>query len=301
MAQIVMGDISERPSVLGLININSPLRLDAGLADALLAYAEAGQPVLLTPGIIMGITAPVTAAGALCQWLAELLGCVALTQVAHPGLPVIVGLGGFGSDMRDGGSGFGRPEQALGTIVGAQIARRLELPYRCSGAVTGAKSPDCRSGYERMMTAFAGWSAGANVCLQAAGALDCINSMCYEQFAIDLEVWAYLRRIAAGVEVTGENLAVSEIAALPSGYIGTDHTFAHFRDQLLTPGLAPPLSYERWRDSGAPTVAELAQPKIRDLLRTADVLPLPDDVACDLHRYVQTRRRQALTGRAGSQ
>ena len=166
MARIAMGDLSDQPTVLALININSPLRLDARMADALLTYVKAGQPILLTPGILMGVTAPVTPAGALVQGTAELIGGVTLAQVVRPGAPVIIGIGGFGADMRTGGSGFGRPENALGTLMGAQMARRLDLPYRCSAATTGSMLPDCRSGYERMVTALCGWNAGAHVCLQ---------------------------------------------------------------------------------------------------------------------------------------
>jgi len=104
MARIVFGDLDRSVALLALININSPLRLDARMADALVEYAKAGQAVLLTPGILMGITAPVTPAGAVAQAMAELMGCAALTQAIRPGAPVMIGLGGFGSDLRNGGS-----------------------------------------------------------------------------------------------------------------------------------------------------------------------------------------------------
>ena len=81
IARIVFGNIEHAPSMLGLININSPLRLDKSMAEALLVYAEAGQPVLLTPGILLGITAPVTMAGALAQAFAELIVCTVAAQV----------------------------------------------------------------------------------------------------------------------------------------------------------------------------------------------------------------------------
>ena len=57
MAKTVFGSL-DRAVVVGLVNINSPLRLDRPMAEALLAYAAARQPVLLTPGIMMGMTAP---------------------------------------------------------------------------------------------------------------------------------------------------------------------------------------------------------------------------------------------------
>jgi trimethylamine--corrinoid protein Co-methyltransferase len=257
-----MPNLDQKSAVMGLVNINSPLRLDTPMAEALLVYAQAGQPVLLTPGILMGITAPVTVAGAMAQAFAELIGCVVLTQLARAGTPVVIGLGGFGSDLRDAGCGFGRPEQALSTIVGAQLSRRLELPYRGSPGATGAFRTDARAGWESMMTAFAAWNSGVHVCLQAAGILDHINAMSYEKFIMDVEVWEYIKRISIEVRVDKERLALETIAALPDSYMMAEHTVRHFRTELHTPTLAPAISYEAWLDAGSPEVSMSAREQL---------------------------------------
>jgi len=279
VVRIVHPDLEARPAVLGLININSPLRLDARMAQALLVYVRSGQPIILTPGILMGITAPVTVAGALAQAFAELIGCVVLTQALRPGAPVAIGTGGFGSDLRMAGSGFGRPEQALSNVLAACLARKLRLPYRASPGVTGAFTADARAGYESMMTAFAAWSSGAHLCLQALGILDHINAMSYEKFALDLEVWAYLARIASPTAVTDEALAMEAIAELPADYLAADHTMSHFRRELLTPALCPALSYDAWQETGGPDTLKLARERVKAMLAEAAPPPLPDDVS----------------------
>lgn len=284
-------DFSGRAVTMGLVNINSPLRLDERMAEAALEYARAGQAVLLTPGILMGVTAPVTAVGALAQAVAELLACVALVQAVRPGSPVVIGTGGFGSDLRTGGPGFGRPENALGTVLGAQMARRIGLPFRCSGMVTGSRVPDGRSGYERMMTAMAGWAAGAHVCLQGAGTLDSINSMSYEQFAIDAEIWGYLRRLASRSRVDAAALAVDVVAALPVDYLGVEHTMEHLAAEMAAVSLATPKSYDEWLAEGAPDVVTLAGKRLEALESSAGVQPLPDGVRRELDRHVRERRR----------
>jgi trimethylamine--corrinoid protein Co-methyltransferase len=278
VARLVFPDLEATPAVLGLININSPLRLDERMAEALLVYVQAGQPVLLTPGILMGITAPVTVAGALGQALAELIGCVVLTQVLNPGTPVIIGLGGFGSDLRSAGSGFGRPEQALANLLGTQLARRLQLPYRASPAVTGAFTVDARAGYESMMTAFAAWSSGTHVALQAFGILDQINAMSLEKFVIDIELWRYVQRVAQPGAVDAETLATTEVMAGPVDYLGTDHTMNHFRHELLTPDLAPPLSYDSWWEGGQPTALQQARKQVAAWLENLTPPPLESDL-----------------------
>ena len=258
MARIVFPEIQTQPVMIGLININSPMRLDRTMAGAMTEYIDFGQPVLLTPGIMMGITAPVTAIGALIQGMAELIGVTAAIQLYKPGAPVMIGLGGFGADLRCAGPGFGRPENALATVYGAQIARRIGLPFRCSGGVTGSRLPDCRSGYERMMTANAAWSAGAHLCLQGAGTLDSIHSMSYEQFFLDLELWRYIKRLSRKTEPAAIQSSMDLLLSQPQDFLACDHTIRHMREELFEPSFVPTAPFETWVDSGSPDAAALA-------------------------------------------
>ncbi len=295
MAKIALGDLADKPSVIGLININSPLRLDGRMADAMMEYVSAGQPIILTPGIMIGITAPVTVVGALVQAFAEIIGCVVLGQVVRPGSPVIIGTGGFAADLRDATSGFGRPEQAVGTLLAAQLARRLKLPYRCSAAVTAARRPDCRSGYERMMTALAAWNAGVHFCLQAAGILDSINMMSFEQFVIDTEIWSYIKRIATPPVVSEETLAVETIASAPGDYLSCEHTLEHFRSELYTPTLIRSESYEAWLSGGGEDVVCRAEGRVEEILAGAGRPEMDEDIRRELDKFVDSRQK-AING-----
>ena len=71
-------------------------------ARALLLYAAAGQPVIVTPFLLMGAMSPVSIPSALVQQTAEALGVITLVQMIRPGCPSV--LGGFTSnvDMRTG-------------------------------------------------------------------------------------------------------------------------------------------------------------------------------------------------------
>lgn len=291
IAKIVFGNIDSKPCVLGLINISSPMKLNSDMADAMVEYVNAGQPVLLTPGILMGITAPVTAVGAMVQAYAELLGCVTITQVLRPGAPVIIGTGGFGSDLRNGTPGFGRPENALGTQLGAEIARKLNIPFRCSGSVTGARRPDCRSGYERMMTALTAYNAGANLCLQAAGALDSINTMSYEQYIIDMEIWSYIRHFARPVIISKETLAQEVIESNKSGLLEHEHTLKFMRQELHAPSLVRPDNYDNWWAAAGPDIVSQAAAKAEQIFKNIKPPPLDQQTDRQLNNYISHRRK----------
>ncbi len=294
MAKIVFGELN-RPLLLALININSPLRLDARMAEAMLQYLRAGQAILLTPGVLMGMTAPVTPAGALVQGMAELMGVATIAQVIRPGAPLLIGTGGFGSDLRCGGGGFGRPENTLGTLLGAQLARKLKLPFRCSGMVTGSRRPDCRSGYERMMTALSAWQAGVHCVLQGMGILDNINAMCYEQFIIDAEIWGYIRRLSQPIAVDEDHLARRLIQEGDGNYLMADHTVQYMRQEIHEPTLAPTASYDSWLETGGRDVVQCAASVMEKMLVQSHPPHLPEDIQRELTSYVQARR-EIITG-----
>src|SRR6185436_12173353 len=73
------------PSLITIINTNSPLRLDGPMSEGLIEMATWGQPVVATPFTLAGAMTPATLAGAIAQQNAEALFMVALAQVARPG------------------------------------------------------------------------------------------------------------------------------------------------------------------------------------------------------------------------
>ena len=291
ISKIIFGDIKNKPCILSLININSPLHLDSRMADAMVEYVKQGQPILLTPGIMMGITAPVTIAGALAQAFAEILACVTIIQILNPSNPIIIGIGGFGSDLRTGGPGFGRPENAIGTQLGAEIARTLKIPFRCSAAVTGARKPDCRSGYERMMTALTAFNAGAHFCLQAAGILDCINSMSYEQFIIDTEIWSYIEKIAKPVMINNDTLAQNVIENNKIGLLENDHTVQYMRQELYFPDLVKPENYDQWYKNTSSDIISVADEKAEQIFKNYQPPALDRNTEQELQKYISKRRK----------
>ena len=121
--------VRDKPVVMTVINVNSPLRFDDVMSGGLLTFARAGQVPIVTPFILAGAMGPITIAGAVAQQNAEALVGIGLAQLANPGVPVMYG--GFTTDthMRSGNPSFGSPEGAWAALVGAQMARRYHLPY----------------------------------------------------------------------------------------------------------------------------------------------------------------------------
>src|SRR5690606_1126061 len=75
---LTLEEMRDDPGVTTIISVNSPRRFDEAMLQGLMAMAEHGQPVCITPFTLMGAMSPVTLAGALAQQNAEVLAGLVL-------------------------------------------------------------------------------------------------------------------------------------------------------------------------------------------------------------------------------
>ena len=175
------------PSLMTVINTNSPLRLDGPMSDGLIEMAIHGQPVVATPFTLAGAMSPVSLAGALAQQNAEALFLVALAQIVRPGAPMVYGAFTSNVDMRTGAPAFGTPEYVKGALASGQMARRYGLPWRSSNA-TASNVVDAQAAYESEMAVWGAVMGGVNLLYQGAGWLEGGLTASFEKLIIDAEI-----------------------------------------------------------------------------------------------------------------
>ncbi|RMD62403.1 MAG: methyltransferase, partial [Alphaproteobacteria bacterium] len=168
---VTRADLIASPAVMTNINVNSPRLLDNAMCEGLMAMAEWGQPVVVTPFTLMGAMTPITLAAALAQQNAEALAGIALAQLVRPGTPVVYGAFTSNVDMRTGAPAFGTPENAKATVVAGQLARRYGLPYRASNA-NASNVADAQAVYESQMSLWSAILGHANIIFHGAGWLE---------------------------------------------------------------------------------------------------------------------------------
>ena len=103
MGEILFGGraaIEATPVSISLINVNSPLRFDDRMLGAMFELVRAGQPVVITPFLLMGAMSPVSLPATLVQQMAEALAGIALAQLVRPGCPVVFGSFLSNTDMQ---------------------------------------------------------------------------------------------------------------------------------------------------------------------------------------------------------
>jgi trimethylamine--corrinoid protein Co-methyltransferase len=278
------------------INVNSPLLYDRAMVEGLIAFARWGQPVVVTPFVMAGVMGPATLAGALAQHNAEVLGGVVLAQLVRPGTPVVYGTATSNVDLRSGAPAIGSPESAISVAVCAQMARHYGLPCRGGGALTDSPLPDAQSNYERMLLLMTSVLSGVHFMMQALGVLESYLTFSYEQFVIDLELLAMLRRLVQPLEVSDETLALDTIEAVGPGgfFLDASHTLRHMREAHYLPSVSQRLPYEQWLADGAPDTARRANQRCQALLERYVPPPVDAAAAGRLDDFVERRRHELL-------
>jgi trimethylamine---corrinoid protein Co-methyltransferase len=286
--------IERTPATISLINCNSPLRWDDRMLDAQFEYCAAGQPVVLTPFLLMGAMSPVTIPAALTQQLAEALSGIALAQLIRPGCPVIFGSFLSNIDMQSGSPSFGTPESAIGLLCTGQLARHYGLPFRTGGGLNSSQTADAQSAYEALMTLLPTFLAGTNFVMHSAGWLEGGLVSCYEKFIIDIELLRELRVEFTPLEITEESLAFGAHEEVGHGghFLGAAHTMERFRDCFQRPWLSSTSNFERWLKLGAKDTAARAGEIWRKKLEEFTPPPLDDAIRAELDDFVARRRRE---------
>jgi trimethylamine--corrinoid protein Co-methyltransferase len=294
---VTLEALAARPSLMIVTNVNSPRRVDEEILDTVMVMAEHGQCVVVTPFTLMGAMAPVTLPGALAQQTAEALGIITLTQMIRPGAPAV--LGGFTSnvDMRTGSPAFGTPEYVHATLGGAQIARRLKLPFR-SSAVNASPAVDAQAAYETGFSLWASIMSHSHLINHAAGWLEGGLTASFEKIVVDAEMlreWAEILKVP---EFDDDDLALEAIRGVAPGgnFFESQHTLARYRTAFYQPLLSDWSNYENWTDAGARDAAQRAEAVWRRARDSYVAPPLDEAIRDAVGDYVARRKLELMPG-----
>ncbi len=285
--------LTHEPSLLSVVNINSPRIMDNEMLSGLMEMVRNGQPCIITPFTLAGAMSPVTLAGSLAQQTAEALLVIAFTQMINPGCPVV--FGGFTSnvDMKSGAPAFGTPEYAQAILIGGQLARRYGLPYRTSN-VNASNTVDAQATYETMMSLWAAFMAHANIINHATGWLEGGLTASLEKYILDAEIVQNLKQLLIPPKVDEDSLAFNAIRAIPPGghHLGSEHTMARFRTAFYAPMLSNWQNFESWQEDGSTNATQRANGVWKALLKEYSPPPLDPAIEQRLTEYMTMRKVQ---------
>lgn len=275
-----LGDLVRQRPIVSFTNCwtVSPLRYAPETVEVLTEIVRQGIPVFTSSAPQAGATSPAALAGTLVQINAEELSGVVYTQIVRAGAPIVLGYVPSVADLRTGSFSGGAPEFALMNAAAAQLGQFYGLPVYNSSHLTDAKVPDIQAGYEKGMTGVMAALAGSNYIHHAAGFLESLLTVAYEQYVIDDDMNGAILRALRGVEVTEETLSIDVIDAVCKGdghFLSAAQSLTLMHTEYYYPHTADRRSRVAWEEAGALDMREVARQKARTILATHQPKPIP--------------------------
>lgn len=295
MASLVFGserEMAEKPPFISILCSRTPLGYDDRMLGAIMEYARAGMPQLISSLAIAGATAPVTLEGTLVVQNAEVLAGITLTQLIREGTPVVFAGSSSCTAMRYGTLSIGAPEMAINTAATAQMGRFYRIPTRGGGALSDSKLPDPQAAFESMMSQLMATLSGIHFVLHSAGILESYMVASYEKFAMDDEICGMCKRIRRGERATEERLAFDVIQQVGPGgeYLTHMHTFDNFRKEFYAPLMEQRENFDGWTKKGSQSLEQVANARWKKILQDYKEPEMPESARKALDSYMEKVR-----------
>ncbi len=271
--------LQKNPTLCLYAEPSSPLNHSKTAIEKLLLTAEKRIPVVYTPCPIAGATVPMTLAGALVVAVADSLSGLVAAQFHAPGAPFVMGGVLSTMDMASTIYTYGSPEFSLLEAALTDLAHFYRLPMFSTAGCSDSKIFDEQAAAEAMMSIFSAALSGANL-VHDVGYLENGLIGSYEMLVASDEFIAMAKHFVKGVEVSPETLAVDVIDKVGPGgnFVAEMHTKTHFREVEWFPGLMNRQNRSDWELSGSKTMSQKVNERVKEILSTHQVPPLPDGV-----------------------
>jgi trimethylamine--corrinoid protein Co-methyltransferase len=263
-----------------------PLGHDGPNLEANLVAAEHGLASGFMPMPLAAGTGPATLAGNLVVQNAEALSGVVLLQLAYPGAPCFFAGAPSVIDLKTGGYTGGSPEDYLLAAASTQLSHFYGLPMAMGTMATGAKEPDWQAAVDDSLSTFASVMTNADM-MNGCGLLNGSKILSYPHMVMETEIYSIVQRMAAGIVVDDETLALDVIARVGANgtYLAEKHTRRHMKE-IWQPTLFDRTPYDVWLRGGKKGALARATEIADEILTNYRPEPLADDVLAELRTIV---------------
>ena len=273
------GSLKERPIFSDVCTPISPLRYDAGEAEAIVVLAKAGVPVIHLSMGIAGAVTPASIAGTLAVINAENLCGMAICQAASEGSPSIYSSFSGIMDLKTGVFLCGTPEGVLLDSAAVQMAKHYKVPTCAGGPSNAARSLSSEACGESAITAMGALLTGADM-MVGLGGLDRAGMMSKEKLVMDCETWRWLDRLRHGIDMSDEAFGLDAIARQGPGgtFLSDIHTAKFMRKEFMIPQITM-YQAKREPDRKEDELLTFAKTRVKELLASHRPPLLEGDVA----------------------
>ena len=280
-SMVVGGDENLRAKPIFSISacvIISPLKFCSQSVANVQQAAKLGIPTTITSAPMSGSTAPMTMAGTLLQTHAEELAGITLHQLTVPGAPVLYGALPARADMKTMGYRGGAIECGMMQAAQHQLSQHIDIPNYASSGLSDSKIPDAQAGWEKAFSTLLAVMGGNNYIHHAAGMLESMNAVAFEQYIIDDEIIGASCKLLKGICVDDEHLGFDAIVEVGPGghYLMSPHTLKHMRSEYFEGnGISHTGNRSAWEKAGCKDTWQRANEMAKSIIYN-DIIPKID-------------------------
>jgi trimethylamine--corrinoid protein Co-methyltransferase len=282
IASLVAGSMSklqENPFIVHYAEPISPLIHHQDPLEQLAYSAENWIPVIYTPGISAGGSAPVTLAGAIVIANCENLAGLVIHQLVNPGAPFLYGGTVTRLDMATGEYTHGTPEHFLGSCGRAALGHYYKLPIFGVAGRTDSKLLDPQAGIEASISILMEALSGANL-IHDMGYMATGQVASDDMIVMCDEIIALVKRLLRGIDISTETLAKDVIHNVGPGgcFIDHDHTLNHFKKEFSTLSCMDRMSLGSLEKGGTNSFTDRVRKKVEGILKEHTPEPLDKEL-----------------------
>ena len=261
-------ELREKPLTVFSCCPTSPLKWSEITSQNVIDCAACNIPVEFISMPLSGFMAPVTLVGTLVQHTAETLSGIVISQVSHPGTPVLYGGSPAVFDVRYETTPMGAVETQMVDCAYNEIGKHLGLPTQAYISLSDAKLLDAQAGLETAMGATLAALAGINN-ISGPGMLDFESCQSLEKLVLDNEICGMTLRLVQGIEPREDfpALPIFEELLRDQHLLISPHTRRYLKKEHYSPGrVIDRANLSRWREEGSLTLGQRAHQEVERLV-----------------------------------
>lgn len=253
----------------------SPLYFNNDCISVIKIAAENFVPLASLSCPTMGLTAPMSMAGAMVLHNVETLAFNVIAKLVNPEEQVVYGARVGFTDMRSALRVSGYPEEGLMGAAFVQLARKYNMVSDVYGLATKSLNAyDIQQGYEKSICGLFPILAGADM-TSGVGHMGDGGTTSFETLVLDNEICSMMIKAAKGISTTDEESlafdSIKEVVDSGGMFISNKHTVKYLRNgELWNSGLAKGVSMRQQGKQNEPGVVDHVQAVVRQILDAED-------------------------------
>jgi trimethylamine--corrinoid protein Co-methyltransferase len=287
-------ELAAKPLTIFSCCPTSPLKWSDVTSQNLIDCARYAIPVEFISMPLSGFMAPVTLVGTLVQHTAETLSGIVISQLTHPGTPVLYGGSPAVFDVRYETTPMGDPVTQMIDCAYNEIGKYFGIPTQAYISLSDSKQLDAQAGLESSMGATLAALSGINS-ISGPGMLDFESCQSLEKLILDNEICGMVLRLVKGIEPKEDFPALPRFKELirEKHLLVSTHTQKYLKEELYLPGLIiDRANRTRWNEEGRLTLLERAHREVEKLLKNYVPSRLPENAKKELTKLMTREARQ---------